>query len=223
MNIKEQYRNLEEINAEINALLQHLDREKIKELILTFAKPGILSRLFWRDNQLSMLNCFCTIWLSEQKKLSGLGIKQNIFDGIDSLEKIEDKYLSIKFAMLRLELPMPEEYCNEVLQYLTENKISGVALFYIIKNEISKKEKITVDLSKRLMQRGECVTAAILLQEAEEMFPGNREILMALSDCWKLGMQREQAYKCLLKIKKPTEEVLQLEKELEKVIEDENI
>lgn len=223
MNIKEQYRHLEIIKEEVNILLHHLDRERLKELTLRFAKSGILSRLFWRDNQLCMLNRFCTIWLCEQKKLSGLGIEQNIFEGIDSLEKVEDKYLSIKFGMLRIELPMPEEYCNEALQYLTENKISGIAIFYIIKNEISKKEKITVDLSKRLMQRGECVTAAILLQEAEETFPGNREILMALSDCWKLGMQWEQARECLLRIKTPTEEVLQLAKELEKVIKDENI
>lgn len=217
MKIEEQYLELEKIRGEVNALLQNPDRETIKKLALRFVKPGSMGRLFWKDNQLFMLHCFCTIWISEQKKLSPLELGQDIFEGVRSLSDVEDKYMSIKFGVLRLELPMPKEYCEEAVCYFLENHISGIALHYIIKNETWKREHNLISLAQLLKEKGEYATAVVLLQEAEETFPENRKIHMELADCWMAGQQWDRVYQCLEKIRKPGKAVRELKKEIEKV------
>lgn len=219
MKLEEQYLNLMELKKEINVKLMELNKDRLKDIILDFFRPGSLKKLFLKDNQLFMLHCFCTVWMEEQKILVPLHVEQDIFEGIHSLEDVEEKYLSLKFGVLRMEQSMPYEYCAQAVDYFTERHISGIALHYIIKNETWKRESNMVILAKLLKERGEYLSAVILLQEAEKTFPGNKNILMELSDCWLTARVFGEAKKCLLKIVKPDKKIRNLITELEKIEE----
>lgn len=223
MRIREQYKEIDRLKCEIDKKLKHLDRKIIKDLIIEFVREENLKKLFTKDNQLYMLNCFCTIWLREQKKLSGLGLKQDIFENVQSLSDVENKYTAIKFGMLRLEADMPRENHDQVADCIINRRISGIALHYIINSETMKREDNMVALARLLKDRGEYATAIVLLQEGQETFSGNPDILLELADCWLTGGQLNQARECLLKISKQTKMIKNLIWEIEKAAANENL
>lgn len=214
---------LVETKAEVECLLRKPDKDAIRKLLLLFARPGVVRRIYSKDPQLFALNHLCNIWLQEQKKPSGTGALLNIFENIDSLEGVEKKYTIIKLMLLRLEAELPVQCCIESVERLIDNHVSGIALHYMIQTVTWSKENNIVFLARLLKDQGAYGTAVTLLQEGETSFPGSYDILMGLADCWLAGAQWEQARNCLARIRKPAKDVIELMKELEKVITDEAI
>ena len=219
MRVEQQHQAIVRIKPEIDKKLKNLDFQRIKDLLLWLAQSEDYLRLKGADNQLRMLDIFCSIWVEEKKLLSEMGIEDDIFGGINSLQDVEKKYLMIEYGIMRLETIMPEEFYEQVMDNLVENKISGIAIAKIIYLESLEKEKNALKIARRLKGRNQMYTAMVLLQRMEEdYFPSNRDILLELADCWMTGRQWEQALGCLKKIEKPDEMVQELMKELEKSI-----
>lgn len=218
MRIEELYRELKEVEPVIDEKLQNLDFDKVKALILWKTKSGSYQRIKCKDIRLVMLDIFCNIWLEEKKSLVPVGVDEDIFLSVNSLDTLEKKYLMIQFGLLRLETSMPEEYYEEFINQIIDYKISGIALYHILMNETNERENNILKLSSMLKQREKIMEALFLLQKGSEVFPKNKEILLELADCWMFGEQWKQAYDCLKKIKKPKKEVRELIQMLEKVI-----
>ena len=218
MRISQQYDELIVLREEINKRLRELDFEKIKELLLWLAHSNGFQRLKTRDNQMIMLDCYANIWIEEKRKLEQLGIHEDIFNGIHSLQDVERKYLLIKYCALRLENGVPEEFCEQAIDDLILEKVSGIAIGKITVFETLRREENMVEIARWLKRKGQAVTAITLLQYGADMYEGNREILLELADSWMEGLQWKQAYDCLKKIKDPTPEEITIIDELEKVI-----
>lgn len=218
MRIEQRYQELLKLRIEIEKKLKDLDFEKIKELVLWLKKSGIFKRLKSEDNQLNMLEVFCDIWIEEKKQLEPVGIHDDIFRGIRSLNDVEHKYLAIKYCGLRIENGLPQELCEQAVTQLTECRVSGIAMGTIFIAESSKRCENIVRLAQLLKNKEETVTALYLLQYANKLYPTNEAILLELADCWLVGQQWKQAYECLVQIETPDENVKELICELEKVV-----
>lgn len=223
MKIQQQYEELLKIKEDINEKLQELNFGKIKELMLWLAKSSIYQKLKTKENQLIWLERFCNIWLIEKKELISRDIDDDIFWGVNSLDSIEKKYLSIKFGILRLETPMPEEYYEQAIDTMIDYHISGLAIGYIIILESLKKEKNILKTARLLKDRGQLITAMELLQYGLKTYADNSDLLLELADCWMQGQQWQQAYDCLKKIKEPDGSVEEMIEELEKVVQHEKV
>lgn len=218
MKIQDKYKELVQLKKEINKKLSRNGFQEIKELMLWLANSNSYQNLKTKDNQLIALECFCNIWLEEKKQLEQLGIHEDVFNMVTSLEDVERKYSAIKYCALRIENNMPEEYCDWALAELIDYKISGIAMAQIIISETYKRKQNIVELSRYLKERQQLVTAVTLLQQALKTYEKEGDLLLELADCWMIGQQWKQAYEILKQIEKPDEEIQGLIKELEKVI-----
>lgn len=218
MELQQQYEKLTTLRSEIDERLKCLNFQKIKELILWRAKSEDFQKFVKKDNQLSMLETFCQIWLEEKKKLSELGIGEDIFYEVDSLKTLEQKYLTIWFGILRLETPMPAEYYEQAVDSMIAYKVSGIALYKILMHETVQRENNIVKLAGLLKERGQIVTALSLLQCGRDTYSQNGEILLELADCWLEKGKLEQAYDCLKQIPSPGQEIQELMGELENAL-----
>lgn len=219
MKLQEQYRNLIEIKKEIDNRLKELDFQKIKELILFLTKSDVYQRLKMKENQMIMLDFFCNTWLEEKKKLSNFNIDYDIFFQIDSLEKIERKYQTLKFGMFRIENNLSEDYCNQTMQYINEQNISGIAIGRMIVSETKHREDNILKVSRRLVENKQIIRAIVLLQYAQELYPDYLDFILYEAECWMEGRQWKMAYNCLNKIEKPDLSIQELKEELSKVIQ----
>lgn len=223
MKIQQQYEELLILKKDINEKLNELDFGKMKELMLWLAKSTIYQKLKSKENQLIMLENFCNIWLREKKELLARDINDDIFWGVTSLDSIEKKYLSIKFGVIRLETPMPEEYYEQAIDAMIDYNVSGLAIGYIIVFESIKREANILKTARLLKDRGQLITAVELLQYGLEAYADNADFLLELADCWVQGQQWRQAYECLKKIKEPDDSTSEMIGELEKVVQYEKI
>lgn len=223
MKIAQQYEELQVLIKEIDSRLVDLDFLKIKELILWLMQSKTYQKLKGKENKLMMLDCFCIIWLEEKKCMTKLGVYEDIFGGIRSLADVERKYHIIEYSGLRIENKMPDYICEQAVDELIENKVSGIAISKIYIRETYKREENILQISRILKEKGQLATASILLQETLKTYPENEDMLMELAECQMLGGQWNKTLECLKKIKKPSAEVQELIEELEKVIKDENI
>ncbi|MBR6665235.1 MAG: tetratricopeptide repeat protein [Lachnospiraceae bacterium] len=218
MRIEQRYNELLKLRIEINEKLKILNFEKIKELILELKKSVVFQKLKKEDNQLSMLDCFFDIWIEEKKELESVGIHEDIFWGIHSLEEVEQRYLAIKFCILRIENKVPLQLCEESVKELVGYRVSGIAIGKILIIESCKRAENAVVLAHLLKMRGEMIRAIYLLQKVNKEYPNNTDILTSLAECWIEGQQWRQAYECLKQIEKPDEGIRGLIQELEKVM-----
>ena len=223
MRIAQQYEELQVLIKEIDSKLENLDFQKIKKMILWLMQSKIYQKLKQKENRLMMLDCFCIIWLEEKKCLTKWGIYEDIFYGIRSLADVEKKYHIIEYSGLRIENKMPDFLCEQAVDELIEYKASGIAISRIYIMETYKREDNILQISRILKEKGQFVTAGILLQEALNTYSENEDMLMELADCWMSVQQWHKTLECLKKVKKPSTEVQELIEELEKVIKDENI
>ena len=88
MKIEQQYQKLIELQKEINDRLKDLNFEKVKDLILFLAKSESFQKLKKKDNQMIILDCFCSVWIDEKKQLEPLGVQEDIFYGVNYLKFI---------------------------------------------------------------------------------------------------------------------------------------
>ena len=222
MKLQQQYKEIVKIKQQINERLENLNFKKIKELILWLAQNESFQRLESRDTQLDLLNTLCKIWIEEKRLLDAVGVATDIFEGIDSLEAVEQKIWTMVYTALRMEMGVPEEHYGQLIDGLVDSGVSGIAWYAIINTYTEKREQNILKMAKALKQRGQIVTVMMLLQVAVEIYPENKDMMLELANCWLEGNQWKQAYDCLKKIKKPDEDVREIVKELEKVLSNEN-
>lgn len=218
MRLEQQYQELLRLKREINQRLRMgTDFPGIRELMLYLAKERAYYKLRDIENQLIMLESFFRIWLEEKKKLPDLGIETDIFFQVSSLEDVERKYQRIKFCGLRIENAIPKEWCEQGLECLEEDKVSGLAAGRIIAAETKNKEENLLYMAQFLKERGNFVNALLLLQYANEAFPGREKLLLKEANIWREGQQLKKALELLMKIEKPSQSTKELMEELRRV------
>lgn len=218
MRLKQQYQELLRLKEEINQrLVSGTDFQNIKELMLYLAKDQAYYKLKFTENQLIMLESFFCIWLKEKRKLPDLGIETDIFSKVSCLDDVEKKYQKIKFCGLRIENTVPEEYIEQAVQWLIENEVSGLAIGKIITSETKDRVKNLLGIAQHLRKREEFFNALLLLQYANEAFPGKEKLLLEEADIWFDIGQFDKAFELLGKIEKPSKEIKELIAELQQV------
>jgi len=224
MRIEKQYRELLRIKEEVNQRIKKgTDFQKIKELMLYLAQEKNYFKLkctdnMYADDQLIKLDFLLNIWLEEKKKLPELGIETDIFYKISSLGDVEHKYLKVLYCGLRIENHVPDEYCEQAIEQMIEDRVSGIAIGKIIVFETKKREENLLYIARFLRRKGEVLNALFLMQYANETFPGNEKLLLEEADIWLEGRQWKKAMEILSKVKNPSRYVKEMETELRRVI-----
>lgn len=218
MELQQQYEKVKALRLEIDEKLKDMDFQKVKELILWQAKSEDYREFRYKDNQLSLLEVYCRIWKDEKNKLVEAGIWEDIFYKVNSLETLEQKYLTIQFGLLRLETPMPAEYYEQAVDDMIAYRVSGIGLHRIIMEETEQKEQNILKLAGLLKEKGQITTARFLLQCGKDSYPENEEMILELADCWLEEGNLEQANNCLKQIQRPSREIQELIGELENAI-----
>lgn len=220
MRLEEQYQELLRLKREIDQRLKEgTDFEKIKELMLYLAKDKVYFKLKEKENQMIMLECFFNIWLREKKKLPDLGVETDIFHKVSSLDDMEQKYQRIKYCGLRIENAVPKDYIEQALEQLIEEQVSGIAIGTIIRKETEKKEQNILSVTHYLRQRGDSLNALLLIQYANEKFPGKEKLLLEEADIWLEGQHFERVLELLSQIENPSMQIKGLIEELRQVAE----
>lgn len=220
MRLRQQYQELLRLKEEIDQRLKGgTDFQNIRELMLYLAKDQAYLKLKSTENQLIMLESFFNIWLKEKKKLPDLGIETDIFYKVSCLVDVEQKYQKIKFCGLRIENAVPDIYIDQALQWMIEDKISGLAIGKIVGAETGKREKNLLSMAQRLREKKEFLNVLLLLQYANEAFPGQEKLLLEEADIWFDIGKYDKALELLEKIEKPSKEIKELITELQQVTE----
>lgn len=220
MRLGQQYQELLRLRKEINIRLEKgTDFQNIKELTLHLAGDRGYQKLKEEENQMIMLDCFLDIWLEEKRKLPGLEMTGDIFNGIKSLGQLEQRYQRIKYCALRVENHVPEPYINESVSWLMEEKISGIAIGKITISETKDREDNLLHIAQELKRQGDLPRAILLLQYANEKYPGEERMILEEADCWIQGRQWQRAYELLVGMGKPTGETEEIIKGLRQVME----
>lgn len=170
------------------------------------------------DNQLIRLQHFLTVWREEQDKMPGRAATENIFYQIDSLDCLEQKYRRIEYYGLRVENHVPEPCLGELLDWLLEHRVSGIALGIIIANRTEQGCENILCIARELKRRAQLPDAVLLLSYAREKFPDKDIFLLEETDCWLQAGQKEKALELLREIRRPTAAIRELMAELEQVI-----
>lgn len=220
MDLSEQYQEISKLKHEINTRLSKgTDYPAIRELALFLAKNEKYQTLYRLENQLIKLQHFLTIWREEQEKMTGQAETENIFFQINSLDEIEQKYCRIEYYGLRIENHVPKPYCSQLLDWLLEHKVSGIALGVIIRNRTEKGLENLLCIAQELKRRMELPNAVLLLQYAREKYPGKEALLLEEADCWLQVRQWKKALELLMEMEAPTAEIQELITELRQVVE----
>lgn len=218
MKLEQQYQELLRLEKEINQRLKNGTAfYQIKELMLYLAGDQVYLKLKGKDNQLIMLECFFNIWLKEKKKLPDLGIEADIFYGVLSLNDVEQKYQKIKYCGLRIENKVPDEYIRQALNWLMEDQVSGMAIGQIVARETKEKEENILQIEQCLRRDEQVLNALLLIQYANEAFPGQEKLLLEEADIWLEGQQFQKALELLFQIEKPSLQTKKLTEELQQV------
>ncbi len=220
MDLQEQYQEIARLKREINNCLSRgTDCVSIKELAVFLAQDKTYQELHEMDNQLIRLQHFLTIWREEQEKMPDHAVSENIFYQVNSLDELEQKYCRIEFYGLRIENHLPEPYCAQLLDWLLEHRVSGIALGIIIRNRTEQGKDNILCIARELKRRAELPNAVLLLQYAHEKDPDEHAFLLEETDCWLQAGQWRKALSLLQKIEHPSSSVQELMTELDQVIQ----
>ena len=215
MKIQEQYIELGKLKKKINSVLAEEDLQSNLTLAAQLHGNLIYEKLVAKDSQLYMLNHFLCIALREQSELAHRGIQGNVFEGVSSLDVLEEKYLAVEFSVLRMELDLNNEEVEETISKIVELHVSGITLFRIIQFETAHVLKNVKRISIELKKRGDKIGSIILLREAVVTYPDEEELWLLLANAWMELGEFSEALKCLKKIEKPSSEIRSLIKKLE--------
>lgn len=160
----EREKSILELKKDINSRFEDLDIYKTGELILWLLQNEMYQKVKKYDEQLMILDLFIDVWRKEKSDNKSFQMQGDIFACVNSLEEVEAKYLVAKFAFLRVENGMPQEYCVEVVNALVEYQYSSYALFEILKREHVKCKEVVLKLAPLLQARGAITKAVGLLQ-----------------------------------------------------------
>jgi len=200
MKLSKQYEELQRIREIVNGKLAKADFASISDLIRFMNKDEMFEKLRNKDTQLGIVYNLAGIWLEEKTRLNPYGIDKDIFEGVNNLDLAEEKYRAIEFGIFRIENDMPQELIDEYVDRMISERISGVAMALILKEESKNRADNVIKLSRLLKDRGDYVDALILLETASVAFYVNDEIFMELADTYIEANCLEKAYDTLMKI-----------------------
>lgn len=215
MKIQEQYIELGKLKKKINLVLAEEDLQSNLRLATQLHGNRIYEKLVAKDSQLYMLNHFFCIALREQSELAHRGIQGNVFEGVSSLDVLEEKYLAVEFSVLRMELDLNNDELEETISKIIELQVSGIALFRIIQFETAHVLKNVKRISMELKNRGDGIGTIILLREAVETYPEEGELWLLLANVWMELGEFSEALKCLKEIENPSSEIRSLMEKME--------
>lgn len=215
MKLQEQFEELEKLKKRINSILAKQDVGANMTLAVELSENRMYKKLVGKDTQLYMLEHFFFIALREQSELLPRGIETNIFDQVSSLEKLEEKYLAMEFAALRMELDLEPEEISETVRRVVSLDVSGIAMFRVIQFETAKIVSNVIRISTELLKQGEILRTLVLLKEAILGFPDEDELKLMLAKVWMEVGEFEEACKCLKQIKEPAPDIVNLIDRLE--------
>lgn len=223
MKRKEQSELIDMIKEEINSRLVGLDIYKVRDLVLWMLQNPEYQKVKIKDEQLMRLDLFADIWRQEKSDLHAFEMQGDIFAGVTSLDELDKKYQYAKFAIWRIENKVPYEYLVKGVEGLEQYRYSAYAIYRILMMESKKRKDNILDLARLLKEREQNVKAIGLLQLGVKKYPGNADMAVELADLWLTEGQLKKAYDCLVEIEKPTNEIQELIRELEKLIKNEAI
>lgn len=220
MRIEEKYQELLRLKKEINQRMENgTEFQKLKELMLYLAQDKTYPKLKEKDNQLAMLDLFLKIWIAEKRKLPELGINEDIFYQVFNLDDVEHKYLKVQYCGLRIENIVPDEYCEQALKWLVENRVSGLAIGQIVVVETKKKEENLLYIARYLRRHMETLNALLMIQYANGVLEGSEKLLLEEADIWLEGQQYKNALDVLQRIGNPSQTTKEMIVKLRQVIE----
>ncbi|MCM1213546.1 MAG: hypothetical protein NC331_09820 [Lachnospiraceae bacterium] len=218
MSLEKEYQEISKLKQEINhRLAVGTAYPNIRALSRFLDQDKRYQELYTMDNQLIRLQHFLTVWEAEKQELPALGIFEDIFYQIRDLDELEQKYYKIEFYGLRIENHVPERYCQELMDQLMEQKVSGIAFGIIIRNRTENGQQNLLSIARELIQRMDLPNAILLLQYARAKYPGTEELLLTEARCWMQGKQPQRAYELLQGMEDPSSESLKLLEELQQV------
>ncbi len=218
--MKREERNeiINRLKEEINLRLTTASTQKIAEMILWLVGDKDYQELKGVDSQLIKLDLFINIWRQEMKGKNAFEMQGDVFEGINSIKALEEKYEVARLVLLRVEMGMPYELCMEGIRRLIDYKFSPYALLHIALKETRKCENNIKILARFYREYNELVKAIGLLQIGVSVFPQNEDMLIEVAEMWLEAGQCNKAYEFLCKIESPSEEIQELRIELEKSI-----
>lgn len=221
MDLQDQYQKIYRLTAEINTRLSEGNSYlQIKQLALFLAHSEDYQSLYQMENRLIKLQHFLTIWREEQEKIPGAAMSAAIFYGVNSLDELEHKYCRIEYYGLRIENDVPRQYCDQLLDWLLEHRISGIALGIIIRNRTEKGRDNLLRIVQELKQRMELPQAVLLLQYCREKYSDDDAFALEEADCWLQASQWQKALEILTEIREPTGEIQEIITELRQAVKD---
>lgn len=181
MEFKEQNDKISIIKKKVDAHLNDHDFDKIKTMIIELDEDEDFALLKDNDIALSMLDTFIISWFREKNELTPLGIESDIFDDVNSLDDLAEKYSFVSSRISLFEEDAANDTVENAIEEFIGRDISGIVLFNILKNESCKIVENTVKISLCLREKKEYIKDMFFLKMASEIYAGNKEIMTEMS------------------------------------------
>lgn len=183
---------------------------RLESLLNDLRNRTVIMRTTELGTLLEMINCR---HIEIQSGDSGL------FSDISNVREAEEKHLSIKHLVWRMEAGICEEKAQEKIKKLCEKKESKLLIAWIIKMQVKEWERVFLKVSRYMQEYG--ITDALeLLSYGILICPGNQTLLLEKADClMEIGMWKE-VLDTLCQIKEPDVEVREMIQELTAVLKE---
>lgn len=198
---------------QVNRLLTEGTKKSYRELFWLL-RDLKYQTVLQKTTELGILREMADCWNTEMET----GVS-NVFYDITNVDEAEQKYLSIKHILWRMEAGINEEMCQEAVWEMCRNKESKLLIAWIIKANLREWERIFI-LTSQYMQEYNVADAIELLSYGVLFYAGNRRFLLQKANYFmELGMWKE-VLATLREIDRPDEEIKEMVEELTKVLEE---
>lgn len=126
----------------INSLLHENTEQSKQELLDLFANEEFRKNDMLEDTRLGYMYIVICIYRAEKVA----HIEENILTNVDSLGKICDLICVIKFLLWRVEFQTESEALTQVVNRIEEEKLSVIAVEYIIRTACFDKKNVLLKL-----------------------------------------------------------------------------
>lgn len=126
----------------INSLLRENTEQSKQELLDLFANEEFRKKGMLEDTRLGYMYIAICIYRAEK----AAHIEENILTNVESLGEICDLICDIKFLLWRVEFQTESEALTQVVNRIEEEKLSVIAVDYIIRTACFDKKNVLLKL-----------------------------------------------------------------------------
>lgn len=204
------FREYKKTKSYINDTLLQKNYEQLFELIEYFDTDDGLGVVQYFSDMKRVYNIINIIKLEKE-----LGLPY-FCNGISDFDALLYKYIKLILYMRRLEMKLPANLQSEFFEYVSDNNISGVAIYTICHGELLAKDiRIGCAYYDGIKDKKQGIVFLNLLLKK---YPGREEILIRVADgCLEQG-DINLAHKYLKEVVQPSDTVQMLIEELEGAI-----